>query len=109
MTPGEVPGELIASRVAAWPDGTVAEVVLNEQTAAYVRWHSGGAWGAWLFIADGVRDISVCAESGREEPAALVSVVRFVPLPLGSIAAHHVSRTSAFYRLTASGVVPAGL
>lgn len=109
MTPGEVPGELTASRVAARPDGTVAEVVLNERTAAYARWHSGGAWGAWHFIADGVTDISVCAGSSGEEPAALVSVVRFVPLPLGGIAAHHVSRTSAFYRLSASGVVPSDL
>jgi hypothetical protein len=109
VTPGEAPGELTASRVAAWPDGTVAEVVLNERTAAYARWHSGGAWGAWLFIADGVRDVSVCAGNSGEEPAALVSVVRFVPLPFGGIAARHVSRTSAFYRLTASGIVPADL
>ena len=52
MTPGEAPGELTASRVAAWPDGTVAEVVLNERTTAYARWHRGGVWGGCVYDAE---------------------------------------------------------
>ena len=109
MTAAGLPGELTASRVATWPDGTIAEVALNESAAAYARWHRGGGWGGWVLVADGVRDISVCAEGGREERSALVGVVRLAPLPYGGIAALHVFWSSAIFRLTASGVVPLDL
>ncbi len=109
VTAAGLPGELTATRVAAWPDGTIAELALNVSAEAYARWRRGGAWGAWVLVADGVRDISVCAEGGPEEPAALAGVVRLAPLPQGAIAALHLFWQSAFYRLTPAEIVPLGL
>jgi len=106
----QAPGNLVASRITTLPDGCAAEVVVNERTEAFARWLSGGAWSAWKPVAEGVRDVSITPDISQEEPAAaLISVVVFVPLPMGAIAPLHVSHKSAFYRLTASGIVPADL
>lgn len=105
--PTQAPGNLIASRVAMLPGGIVAEVVLNERTEAFVRWFGGGSWSAWRPVAERVRDVSITPDISQQDPAALVGIVVFVPLPMGAIAPLHVSHKSEFYRLTASGIAPA--
>lgn len=111
------PGELTASRVAVLPDGSVAEVVIAVRMApyavkradAYARWFSDGAWSAWRLAAESASDVSIAPDISQEEPAALISVLVWVPALTGGITAHHVAHRSAFYRLTASGIVSADL
>jgi hypothetical protein len=115
MPPTQAPGDLIAARIAVLPNGDVAQVVLSERTGpyavtlreAYARWYGGGAWSPWRLIAGDAHDISIAADIGQQEATALVGVLVWVPAPTGVIAANHVSHRPAFYRLTASGVVPA--
>jgi hypothetical protein len=110
--PTQAPGDLIASRIAVMADGAVAEVVLTERPApyastlreAYARWHSGGAWSAWRLVADSAFDVSIAPDLGQQEPAALISVLVWVPAPAGGIAVQHVPHQSMFFRLSASGV-----
>lgn len=112
-----VPGELIAARVAVLPDGDVAEVIVTERTGpysvtlreAYGRWVGGGAWSAWRLVAEAVSDVSIAADPSGEVPAALISAVIFVPVPLGAIAANHQRSQLAHFRLTPDGVVTADL
>jgi hypothetical protein len=109
VTPGQ-PGSLTASRITTWPGGIVAEIVIDEQACAFGRWSEGGSWSAWWPVADGVRDVSLVAAEGDQEPAALVSIVRWTPMPVSPIAArHHKPYKQAFYRLSASGIAPADL
>ena len=113
--PTQAPGKLIAARIAALADGAVAEVVIVERVLpyadkgreAYARWHSGGAWSAWRLVAEHAQDISISPDMSQQEPSALIGVVIWVPAPAGSVAANHVAHRSAFFRLTASGVIPA--
>ena len=113
--PTQLPGDLIASRVAVLTDGTVAQVVLSERTGpyavtlreVYARWHGGGAWSPWRLIVGDAHDISIAADIGQQEATALVGVIVWVPAPGGVIAANHVSHRSKFYRLSASGVTDA--
>jgi hypothetical protein len=98
------PGELAASRITTLPGGTIAQVVLNERTEAFARWYGAGVWSDWWPVADGVRDISVCADIGQPDLAVLVNVVAHVPLPIGAFRVTHTVYQSAFYRLTADGV-----
>jgi hypothetical protein len=107
--PTQAPGNITASRITMLEGGDVAEAVINERTEAFARWFSDGAWSSWQFIAEGIRDVSLAADLGQKEPTALVSVVGFVPLPMGGIAPLHTSYRSTFYRLTAAGIVPAVL
>jgi len=118
--PTQAPGSLTASRVAVLPDGAVAEAVIAEsaepyavkRTDAYARWFSDGAWSPWWLVAENVSDISIAPDLGQQdEPAALISVVIWVPALVGAIAANHGSQShrSEFRRLTASGVVPEDL
>ena len=37
------PGSLTASRITTWPGGIVAEIVIDEQADAFVRWFQGGS------------------------------------------------------------------
>jgi hypothetical protein len=112
----QAPGTLTASRVAVLSDGSVAEVVIAEHALpyavkradAFARWFSDGAWSAWRVVAESAFDVSIAPDVGHEEPTALISVIIWVPAPAGGIAAQrHVMHQSAFYRLTASRIVPA--
>jgi hypothetical protein len=107
--PTPAPGNITASRITMLEGGDLAEVVINERTEAFARWFSDGAWSSWRPVVDGVRDVSITPDTSQREPAALISVVVFVPLPMGAIAPLHVSHRSVFYRATASGVASADL
>ena len=110
------PGCLTASRIAMLPSGAVVEAVIDEAADAFGRFSldrpfSGSSWTPWRFIGAGVKDISVtaAAEDGQE-PVALVSTVSWVPKPMGIMAAiGHVPYKQRYFRLTASGVIPANL
>ena len=103
------PGSLTASRIATLRPGIVAEAVIDERTDCLGRWHSGGSWSPWRLIAAGARDVAVAAIDDDGEPAALVSVVVLTPMPIGGIPAAYLPYQRFYYRLTASGVTPAGL
>ena len=108
MTRGQ-PGSLTASRITTWPGGIVAEVVIDEHAEAFARWFSGGRWSAWWPLAAGVRDASIAAApDDGQEPAALVSVVAWTPMPVSPIEARqHRPYKQSFYRLTPAGIVSA--
>ena len=115
--PTQAPGQLIASRVAVMPDGAVAEVIITEVMRPYAvtcrevhaRWHRDGAWSPWQLVTENASDISVSPDTSQGEPAALISAVIWTPAPTGSTAANYVAHRSVFFRLTASGPVPADL
>lgn len=103
------PGELTSVAIAALPGGALAQVVINDRTECLARLHADGAWSAWHLVASGARDVSVTAGASQGELSALIAVVVLVPLPIGSFAAGHAFHQGAFYRLTVSGITPAGL
>ena len=108
--PVQALGELTAVSVAALNGGAVAQVVVDERTQAFARLHSDGAWSGWWPVAGGVRDVSVTAGDGQDEPSALIAVVVQVPVPMGVLGrVGHTLYQQAFFHLTASGVVPADL
>lgn len=108
------PGCPAASRITMLPSGAVVEVILDEAGNAFGRFSldqpfSGTSWKPWRFIGAGVKDVSVtaAAEDGQE-PVALVSTVSWVPKPTGIMAAiGHLPYKQRYFRLTASGAVPA--
>jgi hypothetical protein len=115
--PTPAPGTVTASRIAVMADGSIAEVIITERSLpygdkradAFARWHSGGEWSGWWPVAESAEDASVSPDTSQQEPAALISVVIWVPAPGGGIAVGHVAHRSAYFRLTASGVAPADL
>jgi hypothetical protein len=107
--PTREPGELTAVSIAALDGGAIAEAVVDERQQCFARLHADGAWSGWLLVADGVTDVSVTAGSGQDEPTALIAVIILVPLPLGAYAVSHTLHQDAFFRLSASGIVPADL
>jgi hypothetical protein len=115
--PGELPGELLAERLAVLPGGDIAEVIITERVAAfaerlrecYARWHAGQGWSAWQKVTGDVFDVSITPDARGAEPAALISAVVWVPSLLGAVAVGHDSRQLAYFQLTASGITSAGL
>ena len=102
--PTQAPGELTAVDIAVLDDGAVAQVVVNEQTECLARLHADGGWSPWWPVTNGVKDVSVIADTRRVGAAALIAVVTLVPLPVGVYRAAHTLHQSAFYRLTSAGV-----
>ena len=93
-------------------------MILTERTGAYAttareayaRWHADGAWSAWRLVAEAVQDVSIAADTSRETASALITVVVWVRAPSGVITQRTTRLTSsAYFRLTASAVTPAGL
>jgi hypothetical protein len=102
----QAPGELTAVDIAVLSVGAVAEAVINERTECFARLHADGAWSGWQFVVNGVKDVSVTADTG---PSALIAVVMLVPLPPGAFAAGHAFYQDAFFLLTPAGVSRAAL
>jgi hypothetical protein len=103
------PGNLTAIDTAVLDGGAVAEVVIDEFTSCRARLHTDGAWSGWMLVAEGVRDASVTAYPGHDEPSALLAVVVLVPLPPGVHAVSHTLHQDRFFRLTAGGITSADL
>lgn len=100
------PARIAVSRIAAMPDGCIAEAVIDSDRDSYTRWYSAGTWSAWRHLAHAAEDVSVCAFGA----GALVSVVTFVPEDVGVPRHHYVPPvTRRFYALTADGLEPADL
>ena len=101
------PGRITVSRIAALPDGDVAEVVIDSDADSWAHWLSAGTWSAWRHVAHVTEDVDVCALSAGG-PAALLAVVTFVPADVGVPRHHYVPPvTRRFCRLTADGLEPA--
>jgi len=111
----QAPGDLVASRVTVLRNNVVAEVILAERTLpyagrrtdAFARMAAGNAWSDWHLLAEAVQDVSITSDTSQHEPTALISAIVWRPVPVGAIAANHVTHQLMYFRLTAAGVAGA--
>jgi hypothetical protein len=72
------------SRIAALPDGDLAEIVIDSEGDAWTRWHSDGSWSACRHAAHAAEDADICAFGA----GALVSLVTWAAeshsMPVGT-------------------------
>jgi len=100
------PGRIAVSRIAATPDGCVAEVVIDRDEDSWARWHGAGGWSPWRHLAHATDDVDLSATG----VAVLLSVVTWAPEDHGTPGGPYVPPvTRRFYELTADGLEPAVL
>jgi hypothetical protein len=92
------PGPLTRTSIAALPNGTVAEAVIDKNRNAYARLHTDGSWSPWRMVAASAADVSVDA-----------AVVGSADVVYVSVAFEGYEFARGIYTLSAGGVAGADL